>query len=212
MKTIILDFDGTIADSFEVVISILHALVKRTNPVSPEEIAALRQMRLIDIAQTEKIPRWRVPFLLIRGRRMLATRLDEVTLFNGMEDVISRLAASGHPLYLMSSNSGSNVKYFLTRHHLKRYFKNIYGGVGLYGKARALRRIMRQNHLAPADCIYVGDEPRDIQGAHEAGMACVAVSWGYTAKELLLAHQPQAVASNPKDLLRTIKRLDDRPL
>jgi phosphoglycolate phosphatase len=33
--------------------------------------------------------------------------------------------------------------------------------------------------LAPADCIYVGDDLRDIQAARAAGMRCVAVQYGY---------------------------------
>jgi len=33
--------------------------------------------------------------------------------------------------------------------------------------------------LAPAHCIYVGDDLRDIQAARAAGMRCVAVQYGY---------------------------------
>jgi len=33
--------------------------------------------------------------------------------------------------------------------------------------------------LAPADCIYVGDDLRDIQAARAARMRCVAVQYGY---------------------------------
>jgi N-acetyl-D-muramate 6-phosphate phosphatase len=33
--------------------------------------------------------------------------------------------------------------------------------------------------LAPADCIYVGDDLRDIQAARAAGMRCIAVQYGY---------------------------------
>ena len=33
--------------------------------------------------------------------------------------------------------------------------------------------------LPPADCVYVGDDLRDIQAARAAGMRCVAVQYGY---------------------------------
>lgn len=33
--------------------------------------------------------------------------------------------------------------------------------------------------LAPQDCVYVGDDLRDIQAAHAAGMRSVAVEYGY---------------------------------
>lgn len=37
----------------------------------------------------------------------------------------------------------------------------------------------RQTAVAPADCLYVGDDLRDIQAAQAAGMRSVAAAWGY---------------------------------
>jgi phosphoglycolate phosphatase len=36
-----------------------------------------------------------------------------------------------------------------------------------------------QLRIAPATCVYLGDDLRDIQAAHAAGMRAVAVGWGY---------------------------------
>lgn len=33
--------------------------------------------------------------------------------------------------------------------------------------------------LTPGDCVYVGDDPRDIDSARAAGMRSVAAGWGY---------------------------------
>lgn len=33
--------------------------------------------------------------------------------------------------------------------------------------------------VAPAECVYVGDDLRDVQAGRAAGMATVAVAWGY---------------------------------
>ena len=61
----------------------------------------------------------------------------------------------------------------------------------------------KQLKLAPAECLYVGDDLRDVQAARAAGMRCAAVEWGYHGTEnggpqiwnadLLLSH--------PQDLL-----------
>ncbi|MBX3606425.1 MAG: phosphoglycolate phosphatase [Piscinibacter sp.] len=37
----------------------------------------------------------------------------------------------------------------------------------------------RQLALAPGDCVYVGDDLRDVQAGRAAGMATVAAAWGY---------------------------------
>jgi len=40
--------------------------------------------------------------------------------------------------------------------------------------------------IDPARCLYVGDDLRDIQAAHAAGMVAVAAAWGYLGDELPL--------------------------
>lgn len=205
MKTIIFDFDGTLVDSFKVAIEIAHQLTHRSQLVMPEEIVHLRKLRLLNVAQELKIPRWHWPFLLIRGRRMMAQRLEEVLPFPEMPALIKDLHESGYRLIVMSSNSQGNVQKVLDTRSMSQYFVQIYGGVGLLGKARALRRLMRQNKLSVNDCIYIGDEPRDIEGSKKAGMKCLSVGWGFNAPELLLEHKPLAVVNTPKDLREELR-------
>ncbi len=53
--------------------------------------------------------------------------------------------------------------------------------------------------LAPRECIYLGDDLRDIQAAHAAGMRSVAVAWGYG--EGFAAWHADAIIARPADLL-----------
>ena len=57
--------------------------------------------------------------------------------------------------------------------------------------------------LAPVECIYVGDDLRDIQAARAAGMRCVAVEYGYHGTENPgpAAWNADAVISHPSELL-----------
>lgn len=60
--------------------------------------------------------------------------------------------------------------------------------------------------LAPEDCVYVGDDPRDMQAARAAGMAGWAAAWGY-----LGLHSPVEawgagrVLSGPEELLQILE-------
>jgi len=48
-----------------------------------------------------------------------------------------------------------------------------------------IEKAARVLDLSPADCVYVGDTPTDIRGAHAAGMRCIGVySGAYTRDEL----------------------------
>jgi 2-phosphoglycolate phosphatase len=58
--------------------------------------------------------------------------------------------------------------------------------------------------LAPRDCVYVGDDERDIAAAHAAGMASVAALWGYReAHEDPLAWNADRTVAEPDGLLET---------
>jgi phosphoglycolate phosphatase len=59
--------------------------------------------------------------------------------------------------------------------------------------------------LAPASCIYVGDHPRDVAAGHAAGMATVAVRWGYFDDgEDLLAWGADHVIDSVTELQRIV--------
>jgi len=56
--------------------------------------------------------------------------------------------------------------------------------------------------VEPGRCVYVGDDERDIRAARAAGMASIAVTWGYRLDgEDPRSWQADAVAGDPAELL-----------
>lgn len=204
-KTVIFDFDGTIADSFEVVLAIFCKLTGRQELPKAAEIEHLRQMPILKVAAALKIPRWRVPFLLMRGRKEMERHILEVAPFPGIATSLSALRENGCRLYIVSSNSTRNVERFLAQHQLAGYFDDVYGGVSIFGKAKVLRHIMHRHKLQTQQCIYVGDEARDILAARKAGVKCIAAVWGFSAAAPLAAQQPYAVADGPEYLPEIVR-------
>lgn len=208
MAAIIFDFDGTIADSFEMAVQIIGELTGlHKNSLPPEEIERLRGLSLHGAIEELHIKPWKVPFLLMRGRRRMGKQISKISAQPGMPEAIRKLYAEGHQLFLVSSNSENNIRSFLKQHHMSREFIKIYGGAGLLGKVRQLRKIRRHNRLAGDDCWYIGDEVRDIVSAHEAGIRVVAVTWGFNTAKLLESHNPTAMASTPKELLNILENV-----
>lgn len=205
MNAIIFDFDGTIADSIPVVIEIAHKITHRPEFVDPNEVARLRSLGMLEVAKSLKLPRWQWPLFLVRGRRQMARRLHELQPFPGMPEALAALRAEGYQLFIMSSNSQHNVENFLVQHGLGGYFNRVYGGIGMLGKARALKKIVRHEHLQTEKTIYVGDEPRDIDASKAAGMACVAVGWGLNSPEMLSQHAPMVVVRQVSELQRVLQ-------
>ncbi len=60
----------------------------------------------------------------------------------------------------------------------------------------------RRLGVAPSDCVYVGDDERDVVAARAAGMPSIAVTWGYRLDgEDPETWQAEAIAREPLELL-----------
>jgi phosphoglycolate phosphatase len=132
---------------------------------------------------------------------MMIDRMPDVKPIPGMHEALEQLHQDGWTLMVISSNSRQNVVDYLIKHQMDQYFDRVYGGVGIFGKTMALRKVIKQNKLDRKTCFYIGDEARDIQAARKTRIGSVAVSWGYNDVSLLKAEKPTAVAENPAGLV-----------
>lgn len=64
----------------------------------------------------------------------------------------------------------------------------------------AVLAAVRQMGLELADCVYVGDTEVDLATARNAGMACLAVSWGFRSREQLIAAGAERIADTAEEL------------
>jgi phosphoglycolate phosphatase len=65
----------------------------------------------------------------------------------------------------------------------------------------------QQLSVTPSNAIYVGDHPRDIEAANNAGMPGIAVSWGYLPDgDPITQWQASAVANSPRELLEFLAK------
>ena len=202
---IIFDFDGTIADSFADAVEIFFELNGHEGHVPPAELKRLRGLSLWHAAEELQVRPWKLPYILMRGRRRMARRINHIKLHPGVAELIHQLYDGHHQLFIMSSNSKRNINHFLRRYGLVDQFTAVYGGAGIWNKARFLRRIVKRNRLPAADTWYIADEVRDILAAHEAGLPVVAVGWGYNTADSLQQHNPTALATKPGDIVRLIQ-------
>lgn len=56
----------------------------------------------------------------------------------------------------------------------------------------------------PAEAVYVGDSPFDLQAARAAGMAGIGVTWGAFGRAALEAEEPLVVVDTPAELLEAL--------
>jgi phosphoglycolate phosphatase-like HAD superfamily hydrolase len=198
-QAVIFDFDGTVADTFGLAVDIFYHVTNRVEPLPPEEIAHLRELSLPEVALALGVPLWKIPYLAWRGRRLFADRIHQAAAVPGMAETLKELQGT-HDLYVVSSNSVANVRTFLHEHGLSDYFQQIYGNARLHGKARLLGRICQRGDYDRERTVYVGDETRDIEAAHHAGLKSIAVAWGYNNLKALHQHKPDKIIFDPSEI------------
>ena len=206
MAAIIFDFDGTISDSFEYVAGYLIRASGFEGDMK-EKLSELRGLSMVAIARRQGHSWLSLPRLFIQGRREMRKSIPKLEPFPGMPEVIRKIHAEGHELFMLSSNSVIVLHKFLHRHKLHTYFLELYGGVSLFGKAPAMRKLMKDQGFEPKDCIYVGDELRDVEASKSVGIKVIAVSWGFAKTTDLENLKPTALVHTPAELLSVIEEI-----
>lgn len=209
MKTIIFDFDGTIADSFDFVLDFLIEAAGM-EPIGQADVRAqYRQLSMLGIARRLGISWFRLPLLLIGGRKEMGRRMKHVKPVPGMVELVHELHREGHQLMIVSTNASRTIRTFLRQNDLEGQFVKIVGSISVFGKAPALRRILRAFRLKPNQALYVGDEVRDVEASQSVGVDCIAVAWGFADARFLAAAKPAALVKTPAELRQAIAGAKD---
>lgn len=212
-KTVIFDFDGTIADTFQVALGVYNQIAPsfRCRPAKKDDYLKLRGRRPQEFMKDYGISYLKLPFLLLKIRKELSKKISAIQPMPGVVEAIKEIKAAGFNLGIITSNSRKNVDIFLAANGLSDSFDFIQTGLSFFGKDKIIRQLLKRKNIPPNTAIYVGDETRDIEAAEKAGIPIISVSWGYSPKEILLAFNPPILLDDPRQLLEYLRRSQNRP-
>lgn len=182
-RLVLFDFDGTLADTFPLFLRLLDDVSRQfaLRPLPAAELEALRGMSTSRILSEVGVSRRRLPAILRHARQRMTEERDSILLFPGVPALLESLADSGSALAVVSSNSEETARTVLGS-ALSARVDAFACGVGLFGKARKVRGVLRQLGVAGKQAVFVGDEERDINAARRAGVTSLAVTWGYASE------------------------------
>lgn len=183
-KTVIFDFDGTLADSVELIVSLYNEHVPEFgyDPIEPEEFATLRRMSYAKAMRAKRIKFYQVPKIVMKLGREMKSRMDEVKPYPGIVKVLNELRSSGYHIGVLTSNELSIVKTFFDDHGFPA-FDFVVSEKTLFGKEKAMKKIFKIYGINARDVVYVGDEARDVNASNKAKVKVVGVTWGLGGKE-----------------------------
>lgn len=200
---IMFDFDGVIADS----LNVMHGAT----------VKALRDHGLGHLASDDLVPRLVESNWFEGLRRMgvpaqVAAEMDdliagsvaagEVEPYDGIREVIADLAER-HSVVIVTSNRSDIVADFLARWDFTGIGEVLGGDKGKSKVPKLRGAVSRYPHDG---AFFIGDSIGDIDEGRAAGVATVAVTWGWHPEQLLLASSPDLVAHSPQELLELLLR------
>ena len=205
-KTIIFDFDGTIADTLDSVVKIVndHAEHFGYKKVTKKDIPYLQGKKPREILSYLGISIFKLPLWIKKIHSEINKEITIMTPTVNISPLLSELHHDEHfQIGILTSNTQENVKQFLDKNELD-FFDFIRTGKSVFGKSHLINKIIKQRHVNKNDVFCVCDEVRDIEAARKSGIKSIAVTWGYNTKDALIKENPDFLVNSPDELRNII--------
>ena len=110
---LIFDFDGTLIDSFNCVVTQFNHLAEehQFQKIDWEHIEELRHLNSKKLIALFHIPFYKMPRILYKARKSLHENILQLAPFKNIPHVVQELFNQGFSLGIVSSNSEENVLY-----------------------------------------------------------------------------------------------------
>ncbi|MBL0151534.1 MAG: phosphoglycolate phosphatase [Ideonella sp.] len=214
-KAVLFDLDGTLIDSAPDLASAANGL-RADHGLPPLPYELLRPMvgtgarGMVGVAfgvapGDLRFEALKDAFLAHYAQRLL----DQTRVFDAIAPVLSALDRAGTPWGIVTNKA-------------TRFAQPVIAGLGLHERAAVfiagdttphakphpapLLEAARRLGLLASDCVYIGDDERDIQAGRNAGMATLAAAWGYLGRgEPIDAWGADRVLQLPGELLNWLE-------
>ncbi|KPY30500.1 Phosphoglycolate phosphatase [Pseudomonas savastanoi pv. retacarpa] len=213
-KLIMFDLDGTLVDSVpDLAVAVDTMLAELGRP----------------IAGLESVRAWVGNGAPVLVRRALANHLDHsgvddelaeqgleifmrayaqkhefTVVYPGVRETLKWLQKMGVEMALITNKPERFVAPLLDEMKLGRFFRWIIGGDTMPQKKpdpAALFFVMKMAGVPASQALFVGDSRSDVQAAKAAGVACVALSYGYNHGRPIAEENPAMVIDDLRKLI-----------
>jgi phosphoglycolate phosphatase len=129
----------------------------------------------------------------------------ENQVYHGVEPMLKALKQAGKRMFIATGKPTVYAKQILEHFGLAQYFECVCGidlKEAATEKDELITQVLEYAHLAPEDCVMIGDRKFDIIGAKKTGVTPIGVTYGYGSREEL-------VDAGAKIILNTVKELQE---
>lgn len=211
-KAVIFDMDGTILDTLEDICASINAALQ-SEGYPARTIEEVRQMvgngnrKLAERA----VPAGAGADAAERVFRAFHAHYrvhaaDHTKIYSGIEPLIAELRRRGMRTAVVSNKADYAVQALC-----RRYFPGLFDAAA--GDRDGVRRkpypdgvlaMLDVLGVSSGEAVYVGDSEVDVETARNAGLFCIAVTWGFRTKAFLLERGARCTADSAEELGRLL--------
>lgn len=211
LKLLVLDWDGTLANSIDSIIECkLKLAAKYQFPIPSYETSryvlgmkledALRYC-FPDVNETQ-LNTFKIEFL-----QEMADNVAPAALFPHVKETLINIRNKGIKLAVATSKSRKELDQAIGHHELTTLFDATCCGEEYEGKPHPamLHFLMAQFNCQPEECLMIGDTTIDILFASNANIKTACVNFGAHSQEKLQNLKPLSIVSNWRDVITVIE-------
>lgn len=203
---IVFDWDGTLMDSTSTIVKCIQSAAKDLGLPVPQDDAAAHVIGLgLPEAMQKALPGLEpslYPRVLERYRYHYLTKDHELTLFDGVEELLEELAASAYFLAVATGKSRVGLNRALNAAGLLSTFHATRCADETFSKPHPamLQELTRELGQDLKRTVMIGDTTHDLMMANNAGAHGIAVQYGAHPVEQLHACNPVFSAASVDEL------------
>lgn len=129
---------------------------------------------------------------------------DKTAPYPGIPELLQALRAKGVRVAVYSNKADDFARSVCEEYFGPDAFALVRGqrpGVPLKPDAAGTLALLQELGVQPDECWYIGDSDVDVLTAHNAGMRCCGVTWGFRGREELVRTGADALADTPPGVL-----------
>lgn len=211
-RAVLFDLDGTLVDSAPDLVAAVEALCTELG-APPPDAAAVRKVvsaggramlrKGLPGADDAMIDQWLARFLDIYSVQMVV----HTRLYDGMAEVLDAFAARDIAWGIVTNKPGWLARPMLAQMTFHRGCAVLVTGDCLPERKPDPAPVLRACELIgvdAVDCVFVGDDLRDVQAGRAAGTHTIAAAWGYLDGGDPRAWNADQVVETPLGLLAAL--------
>ena len=215
IKAVVFDLDGTLANTFDDLRSSIDDMraAYGLGPISLKQMTSFINASLRGFAEGglggERTEEEIENAMEIYRSAYAKHYLEKTCVYAGLPELLASLKEKGVRLSVYSNKMADYVVKICKKLYGEDTFEVLMGPDGIVPKPDPMGALIAAEKMgiSPTEVAYVGDSVTDMKTGLAAGMNTIGVSWGFTAREDLVAAGAHKIADTVDELYEILASL-----